>query len=471
MPELAEVERAKNDCKAAVEGKYIANIRTKEDTIVYANSTHEEFANAVRGKLVQRVGRLGKYFYLVMQTAPHIVLHLGMAGFVSTRGKEPLFYRRKAKNWKNDDGSDWPLRYWKFALTMSDTPPAVTASGTSSPGPVGPPSELSEWCFCDSRRLGRIKLVYPPEDEPEKPIEQCVPLSELGRDPYLDMPSLDELSTAILKRKAPIKALLLNQNGPLCGIGNWLVDEILYQSAIHPAQRCNTLTTSQLLTLHTQIQAVVNKAVEVNADHSKFPKHWLFKYRWGKGRASEPKTFLLPDGSTATVTHMTVGGRTSAIVESVQKLLGEEVASGDEEEGGENGENEDGADPDTHEDVKPKRKARAKKEAASKITIPVKARGRKRKHATPTPSPVPSDAESDLTALGGSDAEEKPLKRGRKANVVQISPKKVVAAKCGPRAKKEEVVAEIDKVEITRPAAAEHKRQAKRGRRAVKAEK
>lgn len=40
---------------------------------------------------------------------------------------------------------------------------------------------------------------------------------------YLDMPSLDELSQALLKRKAPIKAVLLDQNGPLCGIGNWLV--------------------------------------------------------------------------------------------------------------------------------------------------------------------------------------------------------------------------------------------------------
>lgn len=81
-----------------------------------------------------------------------------MSGFVSTRGQEPLFYRKKAKNWKNDDGSDWPLRYWKFALTMDDG---------------------SEWCFCDSRRLGRIKLV----GEQDKDITEAEPLSLLGRDP------------------------------------------------------------------------------------------------------------------------------------------------------------------------------------------------------------------------------------------------------------------------------------------------
>ena len=167
---------------SAVEGKTITGILTREDKIVYANCSHEDFAKHVKGQTVQRVGRLGKYFYvrrslfrtatfcvlrlnwtvsssqLVLQTAPHILLHLGMAGFVSTRGKEPLFYRRKAKNWKNDDGSDWPLRYWKFALTMSD--------GT-------------EWCFCDSRRLGRIKLI----GEVDKPVEEAEPLSLLGRDP------------------------------------------------------------------------------------------------------------------------------------------------------------------------------------------------------------------------------------------------------------------------------------------------
>lgn len=94
-----------------------------------------------------------------MATAPHILCHLGMAGFVATEGKEPLFYRKKAKNWANDDGSTWPLRYHKFAFTMED--------GT-------------RWCFCDSRRLGRIRLIDPGEG---KDITEVEPLSSSGRDP------------------------------------------------------------------------------------------------------------------------------------------------------------------------------------------------------------------------------------------------------------------------------------------------
>lgn len=82
-----------------------------------------------------------------------------MAGFVSTKGQEPLFYRKKAKNKTNEEGTDWPLRYWKFALKMQD--------GT-------------EWCFCDSRRFGRISLVHSGDD---KGILDVEPLSLLGRDP------------------------------------------------------------------------------------------------------------------------------------------------------------------------------------------------------------------------------------------------------------------------------------------------
>lgn len=90
-----------------------------------------------------------------------------MAGFVSTRGKEPLFYRKKAKNATNEEGTNWPLRYWKFALKMNDG---------------------NEWCFCDSRRFGRVSLVYPngiKDDEGEKKlgILDVEPLSLLGRDP------------------------------------------------------------------------------------------------------------------------------------------------------------------------------------------------------------------------------------------------------------------------------------------------
>jgi len=59
-----------------------------------------------------------------------------------------------------------------------------------------------------------------------------------------------------------------------------LADEILYNARIHPEQRCNTLSSEQLTTLHHQTRSVCEVAVAANADESKFPEHWLFKHRW-----------------------------------------------------------------------------------------------------------------------------------------------------------------------------------------------
>jgi hypothetical protein len=48
-----------------------------------------------------------------------------------------------------------------------------------------------------------------------------------------------------------------------------------------------------------------------------FPENWLMKHRWNKGKKESSR---LPNGEK--IIHITVGGRTSAIVPSVQKKTG-----------------------------------------------------------------------------------------------------------------------------------------------------
>jgi len=57
-------------------------------------------------------------------------------------------------------------------------------------------------------------------------------------------------------------------------------DEVLYHARVHPEQRANSLSEDQIQALHQQIRYVCTFAVEVNADATKFPDNWLFKYRW-----------------------------------------------------------------------------------------------------------------------------------------------------------------------------------------------
>lgn len=82
-------------------------------------------------------------------------------------------------------------------------------------------AEALELAFLDTRRLGRIRLCAEPLNEP--------PISELGFDPILSMPSLEDLTPQVLKRKAPIKAVLLDQSFS-AGVGNWVAGKCLRPS-------------------------------------------------------------------------------------------------------------------------------------------------------------------------------------------------------------------------------------------------
>lgn len=102
-------------------------------------------------------------------------------------------------------------------------------------------------------------------------------------------------------------------------------DEILYNARVHPEQYSNTLTDSQLSQLHKSILYVCSTAVDLLADSERFPEEWLFKHRWGKGKKDQKQT--LPNGDK--IVYLTVGGRTSAVVPSVQKKTGPVAADVD----------------------------------------------------------------------------------------------------------------------------------------------
>lgn len=95
-------------------------------------------------------------------------------------------------------------------------------------------------------------------------------------------------------------------------------DEVLYNAHIHPEQYSNTLSAAQVKQLHKSIHYVCGFAVDNLADSSKFPEEWLFKHRWGKGKKDSASK--LPNG--AKIVFLTVGGRTSCVVPSIQKKTG-----------------------------------------------------------------------------------------------------------------------------------------------------
>ena len=131
--------------------------------------------------------------------------------------------------------------------------------------------------------------------------------------------TLSNLKTLNIKKEPLLTILILSS------------DEILYQAALHPEIYTNSLTKAQISRLYKSLVDVTSLAVETLADETKFPESWLFKHRWNKGKKEVPSA--LPKGGM--VSYLTVGGRTTAIVASVQKKT-----DGRKEEWVENGKSE-----------------------------------------------------------------------------------------------------------------------------------
>jgi formamidopyrimidine-DNA glycosylase len=118
----------------------------------------------------------------------------------------------------------------------------------------------------------------------------------------------------ILKRRrgTSLKALLLIQEF-FPGLGNWMADEILWQTRLHPRTATRTLDDVAARELWRVMRSVCRVALKtIGADWSDPPADWLIHQRWKKtGRCPTHATRLK---------HATVGGRNTAWCPRCQKL-------------------------------------------------------------------------------------------------------------------------------------------------------
>ena len=229
-------------------------------------------------------------------------MHFGMSGWMKFSNDDTAYY--KPQKDKGISDTEWPPKYWKFVLELEGEPKCEVA-------------------FVDPRRLGRIRLVHVDAHK----MRDTPPLNQNGPDPVVDKEILtaDWLAAKMQKKRVPVKAFLLDQAN-ISGVGNWVADEILYQAKLHPEQYCQTFSNKQVKALHDALVDVCTTAVDTLAESSKFPESWLMKHRWGKGKDGGDR---LPNGDR--IIHLKVGGRTSAVVPSVQKKTGEVAADIDDE--------------------------------------------------------------------------------------------------------------------------------------------
>jgi formamidopyrimidine-DNA glycosylase len=280
MPELAEVETVCRVMRDVLVGQRIKHVEVVADSIVF-QSSRKNIEDALAGRTVRAIGRRGKTFWIELSgPGPTVYGHLGMTGWIREVGRDST--RLQAHGDAPFDDENGRPRFLKLLIE------ARNGRGIA---------------FTDARRLGRIWLGGDPDDEKR--------IQRLGRDALDDLPSLKELAALFARRKIPIKAVLLDQ-GALAGLGNWLADEVLYQARIAPKRIASSLTEREVSALRRAIRTVVGHAVKVSADHTRFPRTWLFEHRWGGSRGSQQI-------NGHSIRRDEVGGRTTAWVPAVQK--------------------------------------------------------------------------------------------------------------------------------------------------------
>src|SRR4029077_14609762 len=133
----------------------------------------------------------------------------------------------------------------------------------------------SDVAYRDVRRFGTWLLLEPGELEPYLS-------ARVGEEPLDALFTAARLGERLARRRAPIKAVLLDQR-TLAGLGNIYVDEALWRARIHPLRPAETIDRNELRRLHTAIR----KALEVGIAR----------------QGSTLRDYRLPDGERGTRQH------------------------------------------------------------------------------------------------------------------------------------------------------------------------
>jgi len=297
MPELPEVESNRRLLSKIIVGKEIKLVLPEEtgggprdglfDNIVLEPQSMRSSSlvkQELEGATCVSLQRRGKQMWwnLTRKGRPSIALlfHFGMTGALVVKGVGSNLY----KNFKVDR-STWPPKFTKMQAHFSD--------GT-------------EVAFVDPRRLGRIRIREDPLNSP--------PISLLAPDALEELPSPEDFTKALTKYSAPIKAVLLDQNKIVAGVGNYIVDECLYQSRIHPEASSKVVGASKpdAFLLREKLLEVCRVASDCNSNLEDFPSHWLFHNKWKRKGVSNQM-------NGKSIKYSTVGGRTTAHVPGHQR--------------------------------------------------------------------------------------------------------------------------------------------------------
>ena len=265
MPELPEVETYKRYIDSTSLRQKITKFECADERLL--KQPPELFEEALIGQEFTETHRIGKYLFFKTTGTKVLVMHFGMTG------KPEYFADLEARP--------------RFAHIVYHF-----ASGYH----LG---------YLNKRKFGWNDLTDDIQTYAEK--------AGLGKDAR-DL-SFPEFEQAVRRRKTYIKPVIMDQS-VAAGIGNWMADDMLYQTRIHPEKKVGDLTDDQLKALYEAMINVIEVAIDQQATYHLFPEHFFIHIR---------KLGATCHHTGAPIEKLTVGGRSTYYSPEWQKMGGSQA--------------------------------------------------------------------------------------------------------------------------------------------------
>lgn len=216
MPEMPEVETVRRTLFGLVLHKKIRDVDVYHEKMI-RNTTVDELKNRIVGKTITDIKRYAKQLMFQLEDV-YLFSHLRMEGKYFIKHLEEPRNKHEHVIFYFTDGST--LRYH------------------------------------DTRKFGTFDVI---ENEN---IWTNSPLTKLGPEIGSDNLTVPYLYKKLHSKTVAIKGALLDQT-ILSGLGNIYVDEVLYDTRIHPETSCRTLTKKDVMRIIESSNKVIQKAIDL----------------------------------------------------------------------------------------------------------------------------------------------------------------------------------------------------------------
>ena len=214
MPELPEVETIRRQLAPHLEGRTLAAVEILDPRWTRPQPPAPVEAE-LRGAVVERVGRAGKYLDLGLSDGRHLLVHLRMTGtLLLDPAVEPVHTRVRIEL---DDGR--------------------------------------RLVYVDPRRFGTGHLLADPG------ARDAYLRARLGVEPFTPGFTAEHLARLARGRRAPVKAFVLDQRH-VAGVGNIYADEALFRAGIHPLRPAGRLTRAQWIRVRDAIEDALAAGID-----------------------------------------------------------------------------------------------------------------------------------------------------------------------------------------------------------------